>query len=159
MFKVGFAYDSHRFVKNRKLFLGGVEIQSDYGLKGHSDADVLIHALIDAILGAMGKGDIGQHFPDTDIEFKDISSLILLEKVFELMEKEHYIINNADLILMAEKPKINPYREKILKNISNKLNTEIDQINFKATTTEQLGFIGQSKGIAAQAVVTLIELV
>jgi 2-C-methyl-D-erythritol 2,4-cyclodiphosphate synthase len=157
MFKVGFAYDSHRFVKNRKLFLGGVEIQSDYGLKGHSDADVLLHALIDALLGAVGSGDIGTLFPDDDPQFKDISSLKLLTEVRREVEEKKFVINNCDLVVVAEKPKLKTYRNQIVLSIANNLNIDKNKINFKATTNEKMGFIGRGEGMAAYAIVSVVE--
>ena len=156
--KVGLGYDIHRLQKGEKLILGGVEIPFDSGLQGHSDADVLTHALIDALLGAMGMGDIGQHFPDSDQQYHNISSLVLLEKVYEIMLEEKYELNNADLILVAEKPKITPFSESIVSNLSDKLNTEQQKINFKATTAERLGFIGKGQGMSAKAIVSLASL-
>ncbi len=157
MFKVGFAYDSHRFDKGRKLFLGGVEIPSKHGLKGHSDADVLLHALMDALLGAIGSGDIGSHFPDDDPKYKDISSLILLKKVKNEIEKKDFIVNNCDLVVVAEKPKLKPYRNKIVSSIASSLEIEEKEINFKATTNEKMGFTGREEGLAAYAVVSVVE--
>ena len=156
--KVGLGYDIHRLQKGEKLILGGVEIPFDSGLQGHSDADVLTHALIDALLGAMGMGDIGQHFPDSEQQYHNISSLVLLEKVYEIMLEEKYELNNADLILVAEKPKITPFSESIVSNLSDKLNTEQQKINFKATTAERLGFIGKGQGMSAKAIVSLASL-
>lgn len=153
--KVGIGYDVHQLKKGRKLIIGGVEIPSVMGLSGHSDADVLTHALMDAILGALGKGDIGQHFPDTDKKYKDISSLILLKEVHKYLLAEDYIIGNVDLILMAEKPKMTPYYLQIKDNYSGILNISKDKINIKATTTEKLGFVGRKEGIAAQAIVLI----
>lgn len=157
MFKVGFAYDSHRLVKNRELFLGGVKIKSEYGLQGHSDADVLLHALMDALLGAVGSGDIGAHFPDDDPQYKDISSLKLLSEVKNKVEEKNFIINNCDLVVVAEKPKLKPYRSEILSTIADNLNLDKNTINFKATTNEKMGFTGRQEGIAAYAVVSVIK--
>lgn len=157
MFKVGFAYDSHRFVKNRKLILGGVEIKSEFGLKGHSDADVLLHALMDALLGAVGKKDIGSHFPDDDPRYKDISSLKLLSEVKKEVENENYIINNCDLVVVAEKPKLKKYRREIVASIADNLNIDKKEVNFKATTNEKMGFTGRGEGMAAYAVVSVVE--
>ena len=156
--KVGLGYDIHRLQKGEKLILGGVEIPFDSGLQGHSDADVLTHALIDALRGAMGMGDIGQRFPDSEQQYHNISSLVLLEKVYEIMLEEKYELNNADLILVAEKPKITPFSESIVSNLSDKLNTEQQKINFKATTAERLGFIGKGQGMSAKAIVSLASL-
>ncbi|KXS49898.1 MAG: 2-C-methyl-D-erythritol 2,4-cyclodiphosphate synthase [Halanaerobium sp. 4-GBenrich] len=157
MFKVGFAYDSHRFTKSRPLFLGGVEIESDLGLKGHSDADVLLHALIDALLGAIGSGDIGTHFPDDEPQYKDISSLKLLDEVRKEVKEKKYIINNCDLVIVAEKPKLKPYRNQIVNSIADNLKIEKNSINFKATTNEKMGFTGRGEGMAAYAVVSVLE--
>ncbi|MCP4670276.1 MAG: 2-C-methyl-D-erythritol 2,4-cyclodiphosphate synthase [Desulfobacula sp.] len=149
-YKIGSGYDVHKLVKDRKLILGGVDIDFEHGLEGHSDADVLIHAVCDAILGALGQGDIGEHFPDTDAKFKGISSMILLEKCGKLMENQGYKINNLDCIVFAQVPKITPYKEKMKKNMAKALNIEPNLVNVKATTTEKLGFIGKEQGIAAQ---------
>ena len=149
-YKIGSGYDVHEFLKGRKLILGGVHIDFERGLKGHSDADVLIHAVCDAMLGALGQGDIGEHFPDTDAKFKGISSMILLENCGKLMENQGYKINNMDCIVFAQVPKISPYKEIMEKNIAKALNIEPNLVNVKATTTEKLGFIGKEEGIAAQ---------
>lgn len=145
-YKVGIGYDVHRFVKGRKLFLGGVEIPYKKGLSGHSDADVVLHSICDAILGALGMDDIGVHFPDSDIKFKNVSSKILLEKVFAFCEKKKYKLSNLDIVIIAEEPKINPWKTKMKQVISKILNTE--NINIKSTTNEKLGFIGNKQGIA-----------
>lgn len=157
MFKVGFGYDSHRFAKNRKLFLGGVEIESDLGLQGHSDADVLLHALMDALLGAVASGDIGSHFPDDDPQYKNISSLKLLTEVKKEVEKKKFVINNCDLVVVAEKPKLKPYRSQIIASIAENLKLAEKDINFKATTNEKMGFTGRGEGMAAYAVVSVVE--
>jgi len=149
-YKTGSGYDVHRFVKGRKLVIGGVDIDFDRGLDGHSDADVLIHAICDAILGALGLGDIGEHFPDNDSQFKGISSMILLENCKILMQEKGYKINNMDCIVFAQVPKLNPYKIKIQKNMAKILNIDPNLVNIKATTTERLGFIGKKQGIAAQ---------
>jgi 2-C-methyl-D-erythritol 2,4-cyclodiphosphate synthase len=149
-YKIGSGYDVHRLVKGRKLILGGVDIVFERGLEGHSDADVLIHAVCDAMLGALGQGDIGDHFPDTDAKFKGISSMILLEKCGKLMENQGYKINNMDCIVFAQVPKISPYKKTMEKNMAKALNIEPNLVNIKATTTEKLGFIGKEQGIAAQ---------
>jgi len=156
--KVGIGYDIHRLVAGRKLVLGGVAIPFEKGLFGHSDADVLVHSTCDAILGALGKGDIGRHFPDTDPKYKDISSLILLEKVCEIMAKANFRVNNLDSIIIAENPHLSPYIEEMAKNISKVLKIGRELINIKATTNEKLGAIGQGEGIAAYTIVSLREL-
>ena len=153
--RVGMGYDVHRLVEGRRLILGGVEIPFEKGLLGHSDGDVLLHAICDALLGAAGKGDIGQHFPDTNPEYKDISSLVLLEKVKGLIKE--YRINNIDSIIVAQEPKLAPYLEKMKENIAGVLKIDKDKINIKATTTEKLGSIGRGEGIAAYAMVSLEE--
>lgn len=155
--RVGIGFDVHALKRGESLIIGGVHIPSESGLKGHSDADVLTHALIDALLGAMGRGDIGQHFPDQDEQYKDISSLLLLERIYNLLSAEDYKINNIDLIIMAESPKMTPYYEEMKENYSRVLKLDKSRINLKATTTEKLGFIGRKEGIAAQAIVSLAE--
>lgn len=155
--RVGLGYDVHDLVENRKLIIGGVEIAHEKGLMGHSDADVLVHAIMDGILGALSKRDIGFHFPDTDMEYKDISSLELLKRVFKIMDELNYKIGNIDSVVMAEKPKLSPYIEIMRKNISEVLNTDIENINIKATTTEKLGFVGREEGIASQAIILLLN--
>lgn len=155
--RVGIGFDVHALKRGESLIIGGVHIPSESGLKGHSDADVLTHALIDALLGAMSRGDIGQHFPDHDEQYKDISSLLLLERVYNLLLAEDYKINNIDLIIMAESPKMTPYYEEMKENYSRVLKLDKSRINLKATTTEKLGFIGRKEGIAAQAIVSLAE--
>ncbi|MBC2704866.1 2-C-methyl-D-erythritol 2,4-cyclodiphosphate synthase [Desulfobacula sp.] len=149
-YKIGSGYDVHRLVSGRKLIIGGVDIDFDRGLSGHSDADVLIHAVCDAILGAAGLGDIGEHFPDTDPEYKGISSMILLEKCGALLGEQGYEVSNMDCIVFAQVPKISPYKKKMEENIAGSLNMTSNLVNVKATTTEKLGFIGKEQGIAAQ---------
>ena len=156
--KIGIGYDVHRFDENRKLILGGVEINYNKGLLGHSDADVLIHAINDAILGALGFGDIGMYFPDTDMNFKDISSLILLKKVIKMMKDNGFEIVNCDNIIILEKPKVFPYVDLMKKTLSGTMEINPIQLNIKATTTEGLGFCGREEGIAAQSIVLLNEL-
>ena len=151
--RVGIGYDVHKLVEGRKLVLGGVEIPFEKGLFGHSDGDVLLHAICDALLGAAGKGDIGQHFPDTNIEYKDILSLILLEKVKGLIKE--YRINNIDSIVIAQEPKLASHLSKMRENIAQVLEIDKDKINIKATTTEKLGPMGRGEGIAAYAMVSL----
>ncbi|HSH35247.1 2-C-methyl-D-erythritol 2,4-cyclodiphosphate synthase [Schnuerera sp.] len=150
--KIGIGYDVHKLVNGRKLVIGGVEIPYGRGLLGHSDADVLVHAIMDSILGALGLGDIGKHFPDDDSQYKDISSLVLLEQVYNIMYKSNYIIGNIDAIIIAEEPKMAPYIEEMKTNIAQVLNTSVSNINIKATTTEKLGFEGRGEGIGAQSV-------
>ena len=152
MFFIGQGFDVHPLVSGRKLILGGVEIPFEKGLSGHSDADVLIHSLCDAILGAIGEEDIGYHFPDTSLEFKDISSLLLLDRVVELVKKKNLNIINADITIIAQEPKIRPFIPEMKKNLLQHLSSKT-QLNIKATTTEHLGFIGRGEGIAAMSVV------
>jgi 2-C-methyl-D-erythritol 2,4-cyclodiphosphate synthase len=151
--KVGIGYDVHKLVEGRRLILGGVDVPFERGLLGHSDGDVLLHAICDALLGAAGKGDIGQHFPDTDPEYKDISSLILLEKVKGLIKE--YKINNIDSIVIAQEPKLASYLKKMKENIAKVLKIDKGKINIKATTTEGLGSMGRGEGIAAYAMISL----
>ena len=158
MYRVGMGYDVHKLVTGRKLILGGVEIQHDLGLLGHSDADVLLHAIKDAILGAAALGDIGRHFPDTDEAYKGISSMVLLSKVKDLILKEGYKVNNIDATIAAQQPKISPYIKAMNENIAQTLKIEASQVNVKATTTEGLGFVGNKEGIAAYAIVSLIKI-
>ncbi|MCD8210577.1 MAG: 2-C-methyl-D-erythritol 2,4-cyclodiphosphate synthase [Prevotella sp.] len=153
--RVGFGYDVHPFEKGRKLWLGGIEIPYEKGLLGHSDADVVIHAITDALLGAAAMRDIGFHFPDTSIETKDIDSKILLSKVIELLLKKGYIFGNVDVTICAERPKINPYVEAMRKSIAQVIATHEDNISIKATTQEKLGFVGREEGISAYAVVLI----
>lgn len=148
-------FDVHRLVEGRKLILGGVEIPFSKGLAGYSDGDVLLHALGDALLGAAGQGDIGQHFPDNDPQYKGISSLILLEKTYEIIGRKHFIINNIDMIIVAEKPRLFPYLKDMKDKLAPILKISEELINIKATTSEGLGFTGREEGIAAYAVSTL----
>lgn len=150
--RVGIGYDVHKLTDGRKLILGGVEIPHEKGLLGHSDADVLVHAIMDALLGAAAMGDIGRHFPDNDNSFKDINSLVLLKNVYELLLKEDYIISNIDATLVCQRPKLAPYIEEMRKNIANVLSLDVNQVNIKATTTESLGFEGRKEGISSHAV-------
>ena len=156
--RVGMGYDVHRLVEGRKLILGGVEIPHETGLLGHSDADVLLHAIMDALLGAAALGDIGKHFPDSDEKYKGISSLKLLEHVRDLLEENLYVINNIDATIIAQAPKMAPHIPKMRKNIARTLCLEENQINIKATTEEGLGFTGSGEGISAQAVCLLQPL-
>ncbi len=150
--RIGMGYDVHRLVENRKLILGGVEIPYEKGLLGHSDADVLLHAIMDALLGAAALGDIGKHFPDTDPAYKGISSILLLEHVGRLLEKERIRIGNIDATVIAQRPKLAPYIMNMRENIAKALRIDIDQINVKATTEEGLGFTGEGLGIASNAI-------
>ena len=158
MTRVGQGFDVHKFVLNKRLIIGGVSIDYDYGLEGHSDADVLIHAIIDALLGAAAMGDIGQHFPDNDRKFKDINSRKLLRIVVEKLKSNNYAVGNIDATIICESPKMQPYINQMTENISNDCLCDLNNINIKATTTEKLGFIGRSEGMAAQAI-CLIKVV
>lgn len=155
--KIGFGYDVHRLVFDRKLILGGVCIPYEKGLDGHSDADVLVHSVMDAMLGALAMGDIGKHFPDNDQSYKGIDSLVLLGKVFALIKDKGYKIGNIDTTICAQNPKMLPYISDMQKNIAVVLDTDFDNISIKATTTEKLGFVGTGEGISAYAVVLLEE--
>lgn len=150
--RIGFGYDVHQLVKDRKLIMGGVDIPFEKGLLGHSDADVLVHAIMDSILGALALGDIGKHFPDTDNKYKDISSIYLLSQVYKIMEESGYVIGNVDATVVAQRPKIAPYIESMRAIIADTLHTSIDNINIKATTTEWLGFVGREEGISSYSV-------
>ncbi|MCI9151667.1 MAG: 2-C-methyl-D-erythritol 2,4-cyclodiphosphate synthase [Lachnospiraceae bacterium] len=156
--RVGFGYDVHRLVEERKLILGGVEIPCEVGLLGHSDADVLVHAVMDALLGAAALGDIGKHFPDTDEAYRGISSLKLLAHVGELLHKEGYVIENIDATVVAQRPKLRPYIQQMEEQMAAVLGISDNQVNVKATTEEGLGFTGSGQGIAAQAVCSLSSL-
>ena len=155
MFRTGHGYDVHRLTENRDLILGGVKIPYEKGLLGHSDADVLVHAVMDALLGAAALGDIGKHFPDTDEKYRGISSVILLEKVKSLISDAGYTVGNADITVIAQKPKIASYIPAMRKNIAETLGIEIERVNVKGTTTEKLGFVGRCEGIACEAVCIL----
>jgi len=157
MQRVGLGYDTHRLVKGRKLFLGGVEIPYALGLEGHSDADVVLHALCDAILGALGKGDIGEHFPPTDEAYRNISSLKLLKSVKAVMDEDGYRINNVDTVILAQEPNLKTFKEAMRERIASELNVESSVVNIKATTTEGMGFSGRKEGMAAYATVSLIK--
>ena len=155
--RVGIGYDVHKLTEGRDLILGGVMIPHEKGLLGHSDADVLTHAIMDAILGAMAEGDIGVLFPDSDETYKGISSLILLERVISLMKKNSYEIGNVDTVIMAEQPKISRFTNEIRQNLCNVLAIDANQMSIKATTTEKLGFVGREEGIAAECIVLLTK--
>ena len=156
-FRIGTGYDVHRLTEGRKLILGGVDIPWERGLLGHSDADVLIHAVMDAMLGAACMGDIGKHFPDTDPAYKGISSSCLLQKVTELLMKEGWEIGNIDATILAQKPKLAPYIDEMRVNMAKAMNTDPSRVSVKATTEEGLGFTGAEQGIAAQAVCLLYD--
>ncbi len=151
-FRIGHGYDVHRLVEGRDLILGGVKIEYEKGLLGHSDADVLLHAISDAILGACAERDIGFHFPDNDQSIKGISSLVILAKCGEILASHGYSVSNIDATVIAQKPKLSPYIEEMRKNIAETLGTEIENVNVKATTEEKLGFTGSGEGISAHAV-------
>jgi len=156
-FRIGFGYDAHRLVENRKLIIGGIEIPFEKGLLGHSDADVLLHAICDAMLGALALGDIGKHFPDTDPNYKDADSKELLRRVNRLVLANNYIINNIDSTVILEKPKLMNYVPQMRKTIAEILEIGLEQVSIKATTNEGMGFVGKGEGCAANAVVLLIK--
>lgn len=158
MFRIGQGFDVHQLTEGRPLIIGGITIPYERGLLGHSDADVLLHTIADACLGAIGAGDIGKHFPDTDPTFKDADSAKLLEHVYGMVRKAGYELLNADCTIIAQKPKMAPYIEQMKQRIAELLQSEAAQINVKATTTEKLGFTGREEGIAAQAVVLLKKI-
>jgi len=155
--RIGQGYDVHAFTEGRPLVLGGVTVPHDKGLAGHSDADVLLHACCDALLGAAALGDIGKHFPDTSADFKNIDSRILLRNTWELIASKGYALANLDSTIIAQKPKLAPYIETMRENIAADLGVDVEQINVKATTTEKLGFEGKEEGVAAQATVLIIK--
>ncbi|WP_177163811.1 2-C-methyl-D-erythritol 2,4-cyclodiphosphate synthase [uncultured Fusobacterium sp.] len=155
MLRIGNGYDVHVLTEGRKLILGGVEIPHTKGVLGHSDGDVLVHAIMDAMLGALALGDIGQHFPDTDMQYKNIDSMLLLSKVKELIYSKGYKIINLDSIIVLQKPKVKPYIEAMRKRIAEVLELEIDQVSVKATTEEKLGFTGDESGVKSYCVVLL----
>lgn len=155
--RVGIGYDVHILTQNRKLILGGVDIPHETGLLGHSDADVLVHAIMDSLLGALSLGDIGKLFPDSKEEFKGISSMLLLERVYEEIKKRNYRVNNIDSTVVCQRPKLAPYIDLMRENISRVLDVDINSVSVKATTTEKLGFEGEEKGISSQTVCTLIK--
>jgi 2-C-methyl-D-erythritol 2,4-cyclodiphosphate synthase len=157
MFRVGQGFDVHAFQEGRPLIIGGIEIPHTKGLLGHSDADVLLHAITDAALGAIGEGDIGRHFPDTDPQYKDADSAKLLEYIWKIVEEKGYVLGNVDCTIMAQRPKMAPYIEQMKNRIAQLLHVEPSQVNVKATTTEKLGFVGREEGIAALATILLIK--
>lgn len=153
--RIGMGYDVHRLVEDRDLILGGVKIPHERGLLGHSDADVVVHAIMDALLGAAALGDIGKHFPDTDPKYKGISSITLLKHVGKLLEENMYIIGNIDATIIAQRPKLAPYREEMMQNVAEALKIDRNRVNIKATTEEGLGFTGKEEGISSQAIALL----
>lgn len=155
MFRIGQGFDVHQLVEGRPLIIGGITIPFDKGLLGHSDADVLLHVITDAVLGAIGEGDLGKHFPDTSADFKDIDSKILLRQAFELAKEKGFSLGNVDATIIAQQPKMAPHISSMRKVIAEILEAELEQVNVKATTTEKLGFTGRGEGIAAQAVVLM----
>ncbi|WP_337864512.1 2-C-methyl-D-erythritol 2,4-cyclodiphosphate synthase [Ignavibacterium sp.] len=155
--KIGIGFDVHSFAEGRKLVLGGIEIPSPKGLEGHSDADVLLHAISDAILGALALGDIGKHFPNTDPKWKDVDSSVILKHCYEIVKSKGFIISNIDSMLALESPKISPYIQQMQNRIADILQVSPSQISIKATTTEKLGFVGRSEGAVAMATVLLIK--
>ncbi len=156
--RIGTGYDVHKLAEERKLIIGGVDIPYEKGLLGHSDADVLLHAIMDALLGALALGDIGKHFPDTDSAYEGCNSMELLKKVGEMIENEHYVISNIDSTVIAQKPKLSPYIEQMRTNIADALGIKKEQVSVKATTEEHLGFTGRGEGISAQAVALLMPV-
>lgn len=157
MFRIGFGYDAHRLIEGRPLIVGGVAVPYPVGLQGHSDADVLTHAVIDAMIGALGMGDMGHHFPDTDPAYKDASSLLMLKEVTAWAKRDEFRLNNLDATIVAEGPKLGPYMSTMRKSLAEVLEVSMKQINIKATTTEGLGFCGRQEGMEAYAVVTLVR--
>lgn len=155
--RIGMGYDVHKLVEGRNLILGGVHVPYEKGLLGHSDADVLLHAICDALLGAAALGDIGKHFPDTDPAFHNVDSMILLKEVVHLIEEQGYVVGNVDVTVIAQKPKLASFIPKMKENISHVLGVRLDQVNVKATTEEKLGFTGEGLGISANAVCLLEE--
>lgn len=155
--RIGMGYDVHRLTEDRDLILGGVKIPYEKGLLGHSDADVVVHAIMDALLGAAALGDIGKHFPDTDPQYQGISSITLLERVGALLEEHFYFIGNIDATIIAQRPKLAPYREEMVRNVAGALGIAENQVCIKATTEEGLGFTGSGEGISAQAIVLLYQ--
>lgn len=156
--RVGMGYDVHRLVEGRELILGGVKIPYEKGLLGHSDADVVVHAIMDALLGAAALGDIGKHFPDNDPAYEGISSIELLKRVGTLLEEANYVVENIDATIIAQRPKLLPYMKKMVENVADALGLDQGQVNIKATTEEGLGFTGSGEGISAQAICMLIPL-
>lgn len=156
-FRIGFGYDVHQFSDERKLILGGIEIPHSKGLLGHSDADALLHAITDALLGALSLGDIGTHFPDDDSKYKNADSKILLKDAYELVKEQNYLVANLDSTVVAEQPKLKPHIESMQKSIANILDIKPDQVSVKATTSEKMGFVGEEKGIKVYATVLIYK--
>lgn len=156
-YRTGIGFDVHAFTKGRKLILGGIEIPFEQGLAGHSDADVLLHSITDALLGSLALGDLGKHFPDSDQKYKDADSKILLKDAYNLIKEKGYIVGNIDAVVSAQKPKLSQYIDEMRKIISKLLDTEIENVSVKATTTEKLGFVGREEGIAAFATVLVVK--
>lgn len=157
MIRIGQGFDVHQFEEGRPLIIGGITIPYEKGLTGHSDADVLLHTVTDAALGAIGEGDIGRHFPDTDEAFKDADSAILLQKVWDIVESKGYRLGNVDCTIMAQRPKMAPHIETIRARIAELLKADVARVNVKATTTEKLGFVGREEGIASMATILLLK--
>ena len=155
MYRIGLGYDVHQLTRGRKLILAGVEVPHELGLEGHSDADVLTHAVMDSLLGALALGDIGDHFPDADSQYKGADSLVLLKKVWEMIQQRGYRVNNLDGVLIAQRPRLKPFLETMRTNLASCMDCEIELISVKATTTEKMGFAGREEGIAAKSVVLL----
>ncbi|KXH80768.1 2-C-methyl-D-erythritol 2,4-cyclodiphosphate synthase [Sporosarcina sp. HYO08] len=158
MIRIGQGFDVHKFEEGRPLILGGITIPYDRGLAGHSDADVLLHTITDAALGAIGEGDIGRHFPDTDESYKDADSAILLENIWKMVKEKGYKLGNIDCTIIAQKPKMAPHIEVIQKRVAELLEADVSQVNIKATTTENLGFTGREEGIASMAAILLVKV-
>ncbi|MGX8833042.1 2-C-methyl-D-erythritol 2,4-cyclodiphosphate synthase [Amedibacillus sp. YH-ame6] len=157
MFRIGQSTDIHQLVEGRKLVLGGVHIEHDKGLLGHSDADALLHAVAESILGALALGDLGKHFPDTDPTFKDMDSLWMLKEVYKKMDEKGYRINNLDALILIERPKMAPHIETMRNNIAQAMHCEVDQVSVKATRGEKMGFVGKEEGVQAQCIVLLSD--
>lgn len=157
MIRVGQGFDVHKFEEGRPLIIGGITIPHERGLAGHSDADVLLHTITDAALGAIGEGDIGRHFPDTDAAFKDADSAILLEEIWKLVSERGYVLGNIDCTVIAERPKMSPHIQTIQARVAELLKADVSQVNVKATTSEKLGFTGREEGIAAMATILLVK--
>lgn len=155
--RIGQGFDVHKFAEGRPLIIGGIAIPHEKGLTGHSDADVLLHTITDAALGAIGEGDIGRHFPDTDAAYKDADSAVLLMEIWELVKEKGYRLGNIDCTIIAQKPKMSPYIEQIRTRVAELLEADVSQVNVKATTTEQLGFTGREEGIASMATILLVK--
>jgi 2-C-methyl-D-erythritol 2,4-cyclodiphosphate synthase len=156
-YRTGIGFDVHAFTEGRKLILGGIEIPHEKGLAGHSDADAVLHAITDALLGSLALGDIGTHFPDSDNKYKNAESSFFLIEAYELVKEKDYSLSNVDVVIALQKPKLSPYIERMREKVASMLNAEMEQISIKATTTERLGFVGREEGIAAFATVTVVK--